>query len=707
MGVQISIRDRVENIPGVYPSSNFLSSPVIAATGVGNVVLIDTGLNRGYGGLSGIRGVHRKGKNAIYRFNSYGEFADYVNGGPLQVIANRLFAPGGGNTGASSLIFARACTTTPSSTSTYSLTTGSFSFQTLDEGLYANSAYRDLVSPTATLTVATLGTAFAADQNLIQAGATVTIRAAVGSSQYVLAHAVLRSDYRTGTLDELRSRFLDEIRGGVRLGTTIGPDVAGTDQITAQINVPLFSGFTTEELGRRVTLSLSITNPIRVPISAGNHGVSVGGLQDGVSPQMTTNLVSGYAVEGTQADTGDGFTFSFWKGTYGGTDEAISVNEDEVAEVRGLGRAFSDPIEVVRTPVFNTIEELHAWALEDTTFQQYFRIRGVTVNSGSENTSLIGDDDVDTEANVAAITGIESFAGGTEDYNTDDFDRVLIALEGEDIDFILYEPNRLPAYLPSTVPDDDPRRIPNVGTVAKIEAAVRTRYGDLPTVYVAGHDDDLEKSKVESALHNSGALKLVHSGVRQQSTGAARRDKDYTSFYHAALVCGMDAGREPQQGLTFQQIPVRGLLHNPTKDEERQAIDAGIFIVRQEGNAFFSVADVNTLQANRAVYARNSSYLAPVRKIKRAIEKGLTNLFSNRFQKGNTASNIATVSTADVVSAGTTELQSYLIEPGVDNYLVTFRNVRAVRQGPIIRFLFTAEFNIPQHFILINMDVEA
>ena len=407
---------------------------------------------------------------------------------------------------------------------------------------------------------------------------------------------------------------------------------------------------------------------------------------------IVDNLSTGYAVSTRSVGTSQ-VVFEFWKGTYAGKDSYLTYYEDrETTEVAGVRKALAQPVQLLESVPVSTIEELQDWALDTPTFGDYFSIRNmmVTGNDGEFDTTM---DATSLSLDSGEAIEFAEDSRGTETYTMGYLRDALVALEGEDIDFILSD---------AIVTKDPTAAIKN----NLISSAIPTRYADLPTMYIGGADDNraFDTSIAEAVSWNSPAIKLIHGGVRDPSTGARGGLKFYNSLYHAALICGMDAGREPQQGLTFQAVPIRGLIHNPTQDEERRAIDSGVFIVRQE-DGFRVVNDINTLQANKAVYAQNASYLAQIRKIARALRKELKNILSTRFQKGAITSNVNLVSDAAVTSAGATYLSSRIANDTVDSYLITFDSPRTVRRGPISTFSANVQLNIPSQFILVDLTV--
>ena len=702
MGIQISVRNRAENIPGVYTRVNFRNSPVIAVSGFGSTALIDTGSNKGFGGLSGIRGMNAKNKKALYRFGSYGDFVDYVNGGALLSIADKLFNPGGGNAGVSSLLFARACSTVPASYE-FESSTGSFTIETKDEGLYPNAIYQGVNTPTTALTVAADSTDFGTGK--IETGGTLTFSITIGSTVYNLLSRTLTGDYTTSTDEEvLRDRLYEEIVSGlddIGLSVLSGKTETVVSNVVTQITGNL-SAPATAVLGiAGKPVTVAYTNDAGTSPTLTTGAVSIAAFSSTLDVEGTIeeNLSTGYAIEG---EIEDGLiTLSFYKGTYAGTDEAISYFSDgqEVAEVNGIVRAQATPVKLVESIPFKTIRAFQEWALQDPTFKDYFLLKSVNITATPDNEEL--DTETSSGADYDKFNGVFPFLGGTETYASSHLNDVFTAMEGEDVDFIMLDTK-------DSAKND------------LLSSAVVTRFKDFPTVYVAGGDDEDEfeaiatgvnagQGSIEAAVnYGTSIVKVVHSGVTAPTTGAAGGIKSYTSLYHTAIVCGIDAGREPQQGLTFQRIPsITGLIHNPTADDERRGINKGVFMVRQEPDGFYAADDVNTSQVNRAVYANNSSYLAQLRKIKRALEKELITILRNRFQKGVVASNRNTVNEAAVVSAGASYLSSRVATLSRDSYLVSFNSPRAERIGVIVAFRANVVLNTPTHFVTVELDVNA
>lgn len=140
----VSFNGKIVVEPGVYSQIKGGEPNPPSQSTFGNVLLIDTGSNAGFGWNSGIDGVNENGANAIYEFNTLDDFRLAVNGGILWDISKWLFKPtkDQGFRGVQKLFYVRACTTTKG-TATYTWTGGganggTFSISPRVEGLAAN-----------------------------------------------------------------------------------------------------------------------------------------------------------------------------------------------------------------------------------------------------------------------------------------------------------------------------------------------------------------------------------------------------------------------------------------------------------------------------------------------------------------------------------------------------------------------------------------
>ena len=134
MATVINFGGRTVIEPGVYAITQAQVSSVPQNFSSGNVMIIDTGSGANFGGGSGVNGEQKSGLDSVYSFDNLDDFRAFVRGGILWDIADYIFNPLIGTTGASKLMIARAASTTSAELS-YTFT-GALSVPTYS---YANS----------------------------------------------------------------------------------------------------------------------------------------------------------------------------------------------------------------------------------------------------------------------------------------------------------------------------------------------------------------------------------------------------------------------------------------------------------------------------------------------------------------------------------------------------------------------------------------
>lgn len=101
--------------PGSYAVSVYNPTSVVNVSEFGNVMIIDTGLAKNgdyeFAGGSGIHGELNKGLKSVYEFDNYEDFLSFMGGGLVGDIAQKIFTPRDGVTGAPKLFYCRAATT--------------------------------------------------------------------------------------------------------------------------------------------------------------------------------------------------------------------------------------------------------------------------------------------------------------------------------------------------------------------------------------------------------------------------------------------------------------------------------------------------------------------------------------------------------------------------------------------------------------------
>ena len=107
--------------PGSYAATVYNPTSVVNVAEFGNVMIIDTGLSLNthegrkyeFAGGSGVKGEFAKGLKSVYEFDNYEDFLSFMSGGLVGDIAQKIFTPYDGASGAPKLYYTRAATTTP------------------------------------------------------------------------------------------------------------------------------------------------------------------------------------------------------------------------------------------------------------------------------------------------------------------------------------------------------------------------------------------------------------------------------------------------------------------------------------------------------------------------------------------------------------------------------------------------------------------
>ena len=101
--------------PGAYAATVYNPTSVTNVAEFGNVLIIDTGLSKNgnfeFSGGSGVNGELSKGLKSVYEFTAYEDFLNFIGGGMIGDVAEKIFTPAAGVNGAPKVYYARAATT--------------------------------------------------------------------------------------------------------------------------------------------------------------------------------------------------------------------------------------------------------------------------------------------------------------------------------------------------------------------------------------------------------------------------------------------------------------------------------------------------------------------------------------------------------------------------------------------------------------------
>lgn len=651
MATKFNFNNSVAALPGSYSMFKASVNNPALALPYGNVLVIDTGSNAGFGAGAGISGTLASGSDSIYSTSNLAEFRSSISGGKLWDAAEKLFqpnGPGGGN-GVSTLLYARAATTVAAeATITYAgggANGGTAVIQYKNEGVAGNGVQGDQ-----TLS-ATTGTKFE-----------VTAVGATGDT-----HTINVTDPTNGSTDL-----------AVYTVPAVPLSINDTAAAIAQDINDGSSGYTATASGAEITVTSrlpealedasdfdGITTAYNVTGSAtGTAGVFAGGVDGTVITRGVGITMALGTVDTTK------YTLSFWRGTYRGADE-------NGFDYDGIAEANTTPDLIAKSPEFNDIAELHTWMETNVDFGGQFKLKSKTV---------LGDGSVDA-ADLSANAGYNLFSGGTEVYSTSKLDEVLDAVAGLNFSLILAD-----KY------EDEAQHADNGKLLAHVYDS--DTFGYKIVVVGGGRKSDKFKSGVVNSsidtaeYYNNDRLIVVHGGVKKNNALSSEGFIEKTSLYKAAGVVGRLAGLEPQIPITFKEIAFDGDLHVLNRKEQVQALDGGVLATIPATGRLEVLQGVNSLQDNRYLLNPNgTSHSIQLKRIVAQLNTEIVVNATNLLLKKPDGTNRNTLNAADVKSFVEGYLRSRTASATLDNLIIEFKNVVVTIDGDAYKCTYDVVLN--------------
>lgn len=633
--------NRSTTIPGVY--SEFVSgvnnAPIQAS--FGNVLIIDTGLGSkgylgsGFSGGSGVSGELKSGVDSVQSFSTLRQYRDSIRGGELWTLAKPLFQPqGAGNAqGAPRVDFIKAASTTSAEIS-YTFTGGGanggvFEVQVKDEGLVGNG--------------------YEFDQTAASSVLTVTAEGANPDSISVVISGVTVATYTNSGSDTIAQMVTGLSNSAASLGFI---SVTATDATSLTFNAP---NWLTGSTANTVTPTVNATGA-----AAANATQFTGGV-DG------TTLSRGYAavMRAGTLDTSK-FAIDFYRGTFKGND-AEGDAWDFVSE------PLSIPEIIATSDEFDNIEDLKAWADQDSNFDAYFNLKTYT----KTGTGLVD------SADLAANVGNNLASDGTETYSTSELDNVLDAITNLDYTFVLALDN-----------DTNSQSTDNSKILTHLTDEARFR----KFMIVGGaNDNTLSTSTAAAQFYNSPRVVVVHAGVEIPKVGQSGF-KERSSIYKAALVAGKLGGQAPQTPLTFKRLDFVKDRHELNENEKTTALANGVLatVFDADFQGYIVLQGVNTKQSNKFfIDSDGTSYEISVESIKAQLSKEIEINAKLLLLGQANGVNRNTLTSLDVKQF----TETYLT--GVEGtYIVSSGNVVAEIQGDTITTSYQFEPAFPVNKLL-------
>lgn len=705
----------------------------------GNVMIIDRGLGKSWGGGSGINGDLSSKKKSIYEFSDIDEFRSFINGGPWLDLATILFNPTPNANGVSKLLFVAAKTTTKA--------TIGYTFNQSSTGAGAVLAPK---MKAVSIAITAGGTGYAVNDTITLTGGTFTqaiqVRVTTVSSGVVTGVSFVQN----GSYSALPTNPVAQgSTSGSGTGATFTPTWGvGSVTVTSggtnygQVTLAFSGGTPTTAATAVATISggaittVSLTNNgsgytavptlnITVVTTGGTLSISPrteGEVANGII--VDNNLSKGFAAK-MRAGTVDTtkFVIDFYKGTYRGAHtldlnqsytewssattygldatvvyggiiykslQASNTNQNPVTattywtvQTEGvlnfLNSSLSDkPVKITSSTEFSNLNEFITWSQNDAAF----------INNFVLTTSLVGNGTV-VSADLTSYTGFNLASGGTESYNSQDFDDVIDNIDEEDYTFIL-----------SNDYGTNAQSVQNSTILAHIlNDAMYDKY-----LFIGGGNTEafFESQSVASAQYfDSSRVQVIHSGVKVNKVGGGTYD--LPSIYNAAKMLGRIAGLAPQVPATWKNISINSPLHELSKKQRERAFDTGVMHLKYiETLGWVINQNVNTLQKNnQLVNLDGQSYEGTIERIKAQLNKELEiNVRLNFVGK-----NLATANPADVKTFVEGYLLKQVASQSGDNQgglIIFFRNVKVTTTQDRMNISYEFGPNGPINNILIT-----
>lgn len=571
MATEYTFNGKLISIPGAYSQvkSGVNNQPLDFS--YGNILIIDKDPNNPFGGGAGIDGELSEGEKAIYPFDNLVDFRKFITGGKLYDNALPMFRPAGpGSQGVSKILYVRAFTTIAAIKSlTWTgggANGGTLVFKTKNEGLCGNGVQGNEVKASQTLNITVVGTV----------GNTVQITAdgnALGS------YAGIVGD----TLGTIAAAYAAVVNANTFAGLSHGYTATASG---AQVTI--FAPNNTGATANGDTFVVAVTGTLLATVGAATMSGGVNGSK--LTRGMSITMLAG-TVDPAK------FILKFWRGSFTG-------NDSEGQAYNGLAESATDPTLIAQTPEFDNVQEVKDWAAINYDFGNSFTLVSGTI----AGTGAI------TAADLAATTGNQLFAGGTQTYNTTKIDQLLDVVVPLDFTF---------AY---TL--DSGENIQSVDNTKILASFIDDAKYEKFLVLGGGNNKDtfVSQSQAATAFFNSDRVIVCHGGcmINFQESNTGLKEKD--SSYKAAHVLGRTCGLAPQTPITFKTLGYAAEVHALSQTEKETALKKGVLVTAydHELTAFSIVAGINSIQRNDYVINTDgTSHLISIKRISAQLNKEL------------------------------------------------------------------------------------
>lgn len=412
------------------------------------------------------------------------------------------------------------------------------------------------------------------------------------------------------------------------------------------------------------------TNGGTFTLKCKNEGKGGNGVTDGVN----NNIVrKGYAALLRKGIVNSNkYMFEFYEGTFKGLD----ADQDPYD---GIKIDEANPILIARSAEFTKFDEFIEWAKNDYAFFARFHL--AEYNKIGDGTIEVGD--------FTANNTLKLATGGTETYSTEAYDKVLNTITEVDFSFVLslkHADNALGA--------ENTKLLYHLTQQREFKAFM----------VVGGGNNELKFDQTGGSIEiaetfNSPYAIVCHSGYKEKKMFTPN-EKNRSSLYHAAAVCGRIAGLQPQTSATFKTLKIKKWNHQLTQPQREKALQAGVLHNRFVPNLGFVINQaINTLQKNTQLYnADGTSHEISIMRIAEQLNKELILNMRPLF----IGQNLNTASPADIKSFVEGYLTFKTATRANDNLIIRFENVSVVQKQDYYEISYSFVANSPVNKLFVT-----
>lgn len=501
----------------------------------GDVMIIDTGSGKDWGGGSGINGELATGLESVYSFEDPNDFRAFLHGGLIWDYSEYIFNPLVGAPAPEQVYIVRAATTVGARIG-FNLTNGAINFICRNEGKVGNGMLDEVLAK-AIISLT--------DGAIVEAN-TLTLTVTDGDTDPVIVNALAvpaspaPASYKKLVVDTINA------------GTTTHGYTAAIKGVDIIVYAPASSGASAN------TFTIAATGTVTATTDDFAGGVN------------GEQIIKGFgAILKAGEDDNAKFMVEFWGGAFNG-------QSDNGYYYGGLKKSETKPILLATSPEFTYLSELIDWAQTDYNFNKSFKLEdNFSISGGGE--LVAGDLSTYDEINLAT--------GGTESYGATDLDAVLEAIKELGNTFFLCD-----RFGSEAISTQNEKILDHILNDAEFDKFM---------IVGAGMDESEFDTSLSVASHYDNARVIVVHGGNRRTDVINGGEEDLPSIYYAANIAGRIGGLEPQEPVTFKAVRIKNFIHTLGKKDREKALQGGVLhnrFVPGIGNVVNQ--GINSLQRN-------------------------------------------------------------------------------------------------------------